>query len=695
MRIEKKQTITDANGSTLVVMPIADIEYRTLQVALSTAERELYNIAACMDGWTETRFRLDEKRGDDISKELDNRFKLRQLILGERIDEFEEAARMRLTELFYAADSEAPDLFYAKVDRMTHRIKECCKKLRNSNSKIDAVLSEIESLRQPNPEFKAVIISESDGAGQYIKNKLGDKAGIMQRSKGRTSVREQKVLLAFQEGKFDVLVCSFESVRIGTNLDQAGAIYFVDTSINDTEYKQACNRISRCGTKHSSLTATFVYVRETLSEEIYKYHEDRRAGKTIEEAAARFERDDVHDHSPARDFYRMQHDFFDQMTFSYQRKPDSTLHDLFTSDMSIDDMFDMICDAKHSTDNYEISLKFKPNKRPACYDLAQHITVQLKTSDGSVSKMVFNIPQRAIDGKTEIHEAEVLTAVVKLNEDQANLVGSTIHDWHRTWARPATLQVRMQLHNGTIMELYKIFSVIRASCSCCKWCGWRTIHDYDAPFSGSYTKMEDTATKRLIATEKLLTVSSVNGSLLAKASWDVEGRMAVGDGFASVTDKLRDYIQKARETKKQMGVVPHNLRYDMLTPRFFEERPDVYQKVLVKLEGANINDTIRFQYKDREYETFIREILPVGLDWYAVAYVVESEKPDNTIIIERHDFVDMKRVVTVGNDAYSIKEIIRLVQQQRDSAKTDKLKAIIRRADITDVEKLEIASALV
>jgi hypothetical protein len=81
----------------------------------------------------------------------------------------------------------------------------------------------------------------------------------MQRSKGRTSVREQKVLLAFQEGKFELLVCSFESVRIGTNLDQAGAIYFVDSSINDTEHKQACARISRQGTKHDRLTATFVY----------------------------------------------------------------------------------------------------------------------------------------------------------------------------------------------------------------------------------------------------------------------------------------------------------------------------------------------------------------------------------------------------------------------------------------------------
>ena len=92
-----------------------------------------------------------------------------------------------------------------------------------------------------------------------------------------------------------------------------------------------------------------------------------------------------------------------------------------------------------------------------------------------------------------------------------------------------------------------------------------------------------------------LSGGAIDGSLLAKMRWDVEGRMTTWDGFAPVTDVLRDYMHKARESKKQMGVVPHNLRYDMLTSRFFEDRPDVYQKALVKLEGANINDTIRFQ----------------------------------------------------------------------------------------------------
>ena len=56
----------------------------------------------------------------------------------------------------------------------------------------------------------------------------------------------------------------------------------------------------------------------------------------------------------------------------------------------------------------------------------------------------------------------------------------------------------------------------------------------------------------------------------------------------------------------------------------------------------------------------------------------------------------MKRVVKVGPDAFSIKDIIRMVQQQgTDPAKTEQLKVIVRRTDISDAEKLEAASALV
>ena len=113
----------------------------------------------------------------------------------------------------------------------------------------------------------------------------------------------------------------------------------------------------------------------------------------------------------------------------------------------------------------------------------------------------------------------------------------------------------------------------------------------------------------------------------------------------------------------------------------------------IELFRRNINDTVSFQYKGRQYETFIREIITTGLDWYAVAFVVDSEKSESTIIIDRHDILDMKRVVPVGGDALSIKDIIRTLRN--DPERTEQLKAIVIRTDIDDAKKLEMASALV
>eukprot|EP00966_Prymnesium_polylepis_P077189 1788163-Prymnesium_polylepis.1 len=85
------------------------------------------------------------------------------------------------------------------------------------------------------------------------------------------------------------------------------------------------------------------------------------------------------------------------MKFSVERKPDSVLTDLFTSDMSVEDMFEMICDAKRSTEDYKITLKFSPEKRPACYDLAHQIIVEAKAAKAGSFRIAFNVPHRAVN----------------------------------------------------------------------------------------------------------------------------------------------------------------------------------------------------------------------------------------------------------------------------------------------------------
>ena len=301
MRMEKKQQLKQLDGQSIDVLPMPKLNIETLQVDLSAEERELYELAACLDGWKDPVKTSDTTV--DILSQINSRFELRRYVLGEQIRKFQQEAEKHMDAHMFAADSLSPHEFRCIVDRMTYRINEICRHLTNKNSKIDAVLEEIRVHRESDPLFKAIIVSNSFGAGAYIKS-TKYRVGVMQRAKGRSSVADQRTLLDFQQGNFDILVCSFEAVRIGINLEQAGHIYFVDTSIDDTEYQQACARIARCGTKHVKLTATFVYIRNTISEEIFNYHAERRAGKSFAEAAKRFENDDVHEFQEPRDVHR-------------------------------------------------------------------------------------------------------------------------------------------------------------------------------------------------------------------------------------------------------------------------------------------------------------------------------------------------------------------------------------------------------
>ena len=727
MRMQKAQTYNTAAGVTLPFMPIPKIEYRAFPVALNPIERELYNIAGCVDGWAHPHA-CWQKTSEDISdvySYLHRRFALRKLILGEQIYTFQCEVKKRLDEHYYNPDSEAPDLFFAKAERMTKRIAECCKVLQTVRStsygKIDAVLGEIRTLRSNNSNFKAVIITESINAGDYIKYKLGKVVGVMQRFKGRASIREQRELLKFQMGEYDVLVCSSESVRIGTNLQQACAIYFIDTLFNYTEHQQACARISRCGTKHSKLTATFVYVKDTLSEQIYKYHEDRRNGKTIKDATARFKGDEPHEFSAPYDFRtcHFAQGRFSRMKFSFQRMPDPLLHNLMSSDINIDDMFEEICKYEKSDEMFDvqITLTIEAGERPALYDVAKQIVVSGKTQTSF--RLVFDIPK-----SSDFSRVETLTTNIRLTEKESEIL-SSINDWHKDLPSvPIKLQMileRSQLDPltslvGSIVDMKNILMVTKSSCSSCKWCGWRKVNEFNGCITGCFPSLYSVAqktgekemTKIDWPMDKFMQVWDDQGILtfsfsrqkvqhfldaLLQSKLHSREKISRTTYFVPFTNTLESELDLANQQRKAMGVLPYRLRYDKLTHDFFASFTSIYQKVLVKLTNANVNDTIRFKYKSRQYETFIREIIPVGLDWFAVAYVVEPNKPESTIIIEEHSLVDMKRAAKVANDALSFRDIVRMLRN--DAEKTESLKAIMLRSDIDDARKLELAAALV
>ena len=154
-------------------------------------------------------------------------------------------------------------------------------------------------------------------------------------------------------------------------------------------------------------------------------------------------------------------------------------------------------------------------------------------------------------------------------------------------------------------------------------------------------------------------------------------------------------MKKGKESLMQMGVILNRLTCNLLTKEFFSERPNVYQKVLVKLESANVNDTISFSYNGRQYKKFIREIAPVGKDWYAMAFVVQKTKPVTIIVIDDFELVDTTRVMMVGGDAFTLNDIIHIVRRQQDTVDITKLDAILQRTDIFGNLKLRMASKLI
>ena len=160
-----------------------------------------------------------------------------------------------------------------------------------------------------------------------------------------------------------VLVCSLEVVEVGVNLEEACEIFFVDSSLDDTQYEQALGRISRYGVKHDRLVATSVCVANTISEQISEYHSKRRDGVSIKKATEVFGDDDPHDRSPLTDVYRVETIQFhmSNVCVNFKTADSHLVNTLFSKDFEdIDAAFEQAFekqDLMHPTEK-EVTLTF-------------------------------------------------------------------------------------------------------------------------------------------------------------------------------------------------------------------------------------------------------------------------------------------------------------------------------------------------
>lgn len=277
LRMSRK--LCDATGAPLIKIP--EVTYKSLPVSLDDDERMLYKIACCIDGWRSNSLKTHSSYKTDMLflNALHERMRARLFFLGEgraRLAEYLDHALKNVC----ASDIYPRDLVHAKLERLVwltqHYSNRVVAKDSTKNVSADAVLSEVKRQRMTDPTFKAVFVTDSLECGRYVSKTWKGRVEIMQRQSGSNARVCHAALRSFQRGTCDILVCSNEAMQTGINLQEACHVFFVEQSIFDSSFQQACTRIARYGTRHTKLYATFVYAKDTVAEEIAQYHMRKR-----------------------------------------------------------------------------------------------------------------------------------------------------------------------------------------------------------------------------------------------------------------------------------------------------------------------------------------------------------------------------------------------------------------------------------
>lgn len=120
------------------------------------------------------------------------------------------------------------------------------------------------------------------------------------------AARRGQIAKAFQQGRYDMLLCSVRAAGIGLNLFRASSVLFVERALVASEEEQAEDRIWRSG-QRNACTAYYLMARNTVDERLDALITRKRAlaqdvlrGETV--SAQDQERRDLVDHDAAEIF---------------------------------------------------------------------------------------------------------------------------------------------------------------------------------------------------------------------------------------------------------------------------------------------------------------------------------------------------------------------------------------------------------
>lgn len=254
------------------------VVHTKLSFDLSAKHRHMYDFLGCIDADNASNHTQRDLADFEV------RTHLRRLLLSENYDELERWMTGIASTKFRCSDTMETSTIMAyklKFDAVYDDFFN--KGGRDDNTKVLFVIDEIKKQKATNTNYVAIIVTETaDIAIPFFNSGL--RIGVLQPPRAKAKYDENETKQKFEDGEFDVLICSFMPMSLGLNLQLASELFFIDLVTKENVYKQALGRVSRLSSLHDQVKITAVCVKDTIGELYCDYWADRRNGIVSEEA---------------------------------------------------------------------------------------------------------------------------------------------------------------------------------------------------------------------------------------------------------------------------------------------------------------------------------------------------------------------------------------------------------------------------
>ena len=672
--LSKSATIDDAQALVLRLTKNAFPEHKwptvihaKLSIDLSAKHREMYDFLSCFDA----KLHPSHRENSDLAY-FATRTTLRRLFLGENYDELQHRLSYtgllatHISSLFKLSDTMDPSTLMAfklKFDAVYHNFFNMGG--RDENPKADAVMDEIKKQKDLNANYVAIIVTESTSMASYFESS-GLRIGVLQPRKARAKYQENKIRRSFEDGEFDVLVCSFMPMSIGLNLQLASELFFIDLVTKEDVYSQAIGRISRLSSLHDQVKITSVCVKDTIGELYCDYWADRRKGILSNEAVKKLWDGDKPHCMKADDsstFYRidtlpslgLSHSDGDKHFNSWRMNMEGSeipyscdesvvkvqLHDESVSvaaanatRKALAHVKPVLCVINGSDSNALIQLTISNEHSfmlhsPCCKGF--RVTIRIYKGMNTINECTFNI-DRSNEVAVEASSTGTHTFAACIPFDYANFrpdpnadLGYYVYpcvypSFDGSVVNRCLLAVDYIIVKDDRPTLFcpilHRMSIAKCSVTHCSICGFhRELKLLEVQHAGNRKFTLDGDRFKSITDGYHL----VEGQFRNPGTCFLSVVGCLNEGVTHPTDRLIDLLYEQRKDTfmKDHCLIDHRGNYvehDAIDKKFFEKDKSFTYAIICLPEGVEVGDMVEYTFNDRQQIAYVDEILVIPFD---------------------------------------------------------------------------------